>query len=329
MKMLLSIIFVFSFFFSFAQKKLPEDFGFRHVPTNYKGDTVDILVKSKKGEEFIAKPLFVFCQGSLAQPLIKYDDEGAYRVFPFNPDSLAVEFHLAIIGKPGIPLVAHLNELGPQYNYMDPSGKQPEGYVYRNHLDYYVDRNIHVIKFLQKQSWISRSSLVVAGHSEGSTIAAKLASVHSGITHLIYAGGNPMGRISTMIQQSRMDEKDSTTNTEWLFDYWSTVVADPGNMNAKGDSHRATYGFSIPPVQYLRDLKIPVLVAYGTRDWAAPFNDYLRVETIREKKRNFTYRTYPGTEHNYFPVKPNGDVDHSIFNWDKVAEDWRLWLREN
>ena len=57
-----------------------------------------------------------------------------------------------------------------------------------------------------------------------------------------------------------------------------------------GDTFKATYDFSIPPIQYLEKLTIPVLVSYGTKDWSAPYNDYLRVEMIRKKKRNFTFK---------------------------------------
>jgi hypothetical protein len=52
------------------------------------------------------------------------------------------------------------------------------------------------------------------------------------------------------------------------------------------------------------------------------------VEAIMQKRKNFTFKAYIGTEHNFFPVKPDGTVNYDIFNWDKVAEDWRKWLIE-
>ena len=218
MKTLILIAFIFSATISSGQQKRPEDFGFRYLRMVYKGDTVDILIKSKKGEERNPKPLFLFCQGSLPQPLIKYDEKGMFGVFTFNPDSLAVNFHLAIIGKPNIPVVAHIKTLEKDYTYKDSSGAFPKAYTERNYLDYYVDRNINVIKFLQNQKWISNKTLVVAGHSEGSTIAAKLAFVSPKVTHLIYSGGNPMGRILTIIEQLRAIETDSTMDAEGQFD---------------------------------------------------------------------------------------------------------------
>ncbi len=317
MKILPGIIIILLTINSFGQSKLPEDYGFRHLQTIYKGDTVDILIKSKKGEEQKAKPLLLFCQGSLPQPLIKFDEQGVYGVFPFNPDSLTIDYHIAIVSKPFIPLIGEKKLLGKNFTFTDSTGSYPNKYSERNLLDYYVRRNIEVVKYLQKQQWISKNKLVVAGHSEGSTIAAKLALSYTKITHLIYSGGNPMGRIMSIIEQSRAIETDtdSTRYGEESIKYWQSIVRNKTDMNAsQGDTFRATYEFSNPPKNYLENLKIPVLICYGTKDWNAPFNDYLRVNMIRKEKRNFTFKAYIGTDHNYFPLLPNGKPNFEIFN---------------
>lgn len=327
---LLIILLLFFSNFVFGQKT--EEFGFRHLQTIYKGDTIDILIKSKKSEELKRKPLLLFCQGSLPIPLIiKYDEngkQGIFHVFVFNPDSLSTEYHLAIIGKPFIPLIADQKSLANNMTYTDKTGAFPKGYIKRNLLDYYVDRDISVIKFLEKQSWIDKSKLVVAGHSEGSTVAAKLALKCPGVTELIYASGNPLGRILTIIEEDRIGETDSTKYAENMIKHWKDIVDSSTYMNTKtGDTYKATYDFSIPPMQYLEKLKIPVLVCYGTKDAGTPFIDYFRVDMIRQKKKNFNFKAYIGLDHNYFPLKPNGDINYDIFNWDKVANDWRSWLK--
>ncbi len=331
-----NLIFIVALFFtisSYGQNERPEDYGFRHLQTIYKGDTVDILIKSKKGDEQKKKPLFLFCQGSLPIPLIiKYNEngkKGIYNVFVFNPDSLANDYHLAIINKPSIPLLADQKSLGTDLTYSDSSGKYPRKYIERNLLDYYVDRDISVIKYLQTQSWISDNKLVVAGHSEGSTIAAKLAYSFSKVTQLIYSGGNPCGRIVTMIEQQRANESDSAKYGEQVLSDWKNIIDDPTNMQAfKGDAYKATYQFSIPPpMDYLERLKIPVLITYGTKDYSCPFNDYFRVKMIERKKTNFTFKAYIGVEHNFFPLNANGETNFDSFNWDKVADDWRNWLK--
>jgi len=332
MKFFLFIVTFLFTFCSFGQYKRPDEFGFRHLQTIYRGDTVDILIKSKKGEEQKKKPLLLFCQGSLPIPLIiKYKETngktGIYNVFVFNPASLSNEFHLAIINKPYVPLIADQKSLNPDFTYSDSAGKFPKKYIERNLLNYYVDRDITVIKQLQTQSWVSSKRLVIAGHSEGSTIAAKIAYSFPKVTQLIYSGGNPCGRILSVIEQQRNNETDSMKIAEQIIKNWENIVADSTNMNASiGDTYKTIFQFSIPPMKYLEDLKIPVLVCYGTKDISSPFNDYFRTEMIRRQKKNFTFKAYIGTEHNYFPLKVNGETNFEIFNWDKVADDWRSWL---
>ena len=318
--------------YSFCQQiKQAEDYGFRHFQITYKNDPVDILIKSAKGEEKKQKPLLLFCQGSMPIPLILYYEKGGFGTFPFNPDSLSHDYHIAIVGKPFIPVIADIKTLQNDYCYRDSTGNFPAAYIQRNLLTYYTARNLEVIKFLQKQPWISKDKLVVAGHSEGSNISSKLASQSKKITHLIYSGGNPLGRILTIITRSRHADADSFQYTENVFNNWQAIVEEPEKMDtSKGDNYKATYEFSIPPFAYLEKIKIPVLVCYGTKDeGAVPFNDYLRVEMIRRKKTNFSFNAYFGTEHNYFGLKPDGQTDYDKFNWDKVAMDWLKWLRKN
>ena len=330
-----SAFYIFTIFLTtqvFPQKNNPEDFGFRHMQTKYRGETIDILIKSKIGEELKQKPIFLFCQGSLPQPLFKKDGDKTYSVFPFKTDSLEIDYHIVIISKPLIPLVVEAKSLGRNFVYEDPkTGKIPKEYSNRNILDYYVERNLKVIDYLEKLPFVDNSKLVLAGHSEGSTIAAKLALKCKRVTKLIYASGCPLGRIMAMIGQDRATETDtdSTRYGESEFNYWEQVVNDKSNMDdINGDTYKATYEFSIPPIQYLEKLTIPVLICYGTKDWSAPYNDYLRVEMFRQKKKNFTFKAYIGLDHNFFPLTTNGQPNYEIFNWDIVANEWWKWTKQ-
>jgi dienelactone hydrolase len=331
MKTLVSIILLISFIDLNAQVKQPKDFGFKHLQTVYKGDTVDILMQSKKGEENKIKPLFFFCQGSLPQPLIKTVDNNIYGVFPFNTDSIISKYHLVIVSKPAIPLIVEATKLRDNFCYFDSlTNKFPSAYSKRNLLDYYVNRNLFVIDFLQNQKMVSKQKLVFAGHSQGGAIASKMASVSKKVTHLIFASENPLGQIMSMLQEYRKLESntDSTKYGEQIIQSWEMVVNDSNNMDdSDGDTYKATYVFSIPPIDYLRKLQIPVLVCYGTNDYNAPFNDYLQIEMIRQKRKNFTFKAYVGLDHNYFGFKPNGEINYDDFNWDKVALDWYNWTQ--
>jgi len=318
--------------YSFCQPvKRPEDFGFRSFQLMYNEDTVNVLVKSAKNEEQRPKPLFLFCQGSLPVPLILYDGTVGFGTFPFSPDSLLKDYHIAIIGKPSIPVIGYTNALQNDYAYRDSSGNFPAGYTSKNLLSWYVARNLNVIDYLQKQAWISKERLVVGGHSEGSMIAAKMAFQSKKVTHLIYSGGNPLGRMLTIITRNRAYETNLSQLTENDFSRWEAIINDTANTDGtKGDSFKAIYEFSTPVVADFEKLAIPVLVSYGTKDaGVAPFADYLRLEIIRQKKKNYTFRAYVGWEHNYFGLKENGETDYDKFNWDNVIIDWLYWLRKN
>jgi len=69
MKIVLRIIFLFLTINSFGQNKQPEDYGFRHLQTIYKSDTIDIDKIKKRGRTK-SKTIALICQGSLPQSLI-------------------------------------------------------------------------------------------------------------------------------------------------------------------------------------------------------------------------------------------------------------------
>jgi hypothetical protein len=96
-----------------------------------------------------------------------------------------------------------------------------------------------------------------------------MATSYKGVTQLIYSGGNPCGRILSIIQEARYKEldTDSTRYAEDWYQEWQKIVEDKTNMDmTSGDTYQATYTFSQPMMESLLQLKIPVLVSYGTAD---------------------------------------------------------------
>jgi hypothetical protein len=321
-------MFLLSKTFAYAQK-IPEDFGYRHIKMKYLDDPVDIIVISKPGEEKIPKPIFLFCQGSLPQPVVKYDETGLYGTLPFDETSFLNDYHIVIIGKPFIPVISNVHKLGTNYMFLKDKENEipPKGYIDRNYLDYYVFRNNSILKQLFKERWVKTNQLLVAGHSEGSTVAVKMASLNKKITQLIYSGGNPYGRITTILAQSRFGETDSLPKGQKVLDHWKNIVANPSQMKYDGgDTFKATYSFSLPQRDNLMQLKIPVLITYGTEDWSVAYNDLFQIEAIQQHKRNISFKSYVGLEHNYFPKSADGIVNQEIYNWDKIADDWMDWL---
>ena len=312
-----------------AQPKTPADFGYRHLTMRYQGDTVHILVLSKKGEELKRKPVFLLVQGSLPSPVFMYYDKGNLSVFPFETQKYLTDYHLVIIGKPGVPLVADIKTLTPRYEYHDPrTGVPPVAYCQHNYLEYYVARDTSVLHYLARQPWVDATAITAMGHSEGTFIVARMARKPGALKRVIYLSGSPLGRILTIVAGIRAAGDSAIAENELR--HWSQTVASPHSYDCTnpGDSNLTTASFSEvqSPLQDFLHTKIPVFVGYGTRDDAALTNDYLRLELARAGKTNFTFRAYEGLEHNFMGFT-DGKVDENKWNWDRVAHDFFTWMK--
>jgi dienelactone hydrolase len=322
---------VFSLFILFfiplsGQQNLPAHFT--HHTIVYKKDTVHILLYQKPGDENKIKPLFLFMQGSLPIPLVVTESGYQYSIFPFNPDSLASQYHLAMVGKPGLPLQADASELAPNLTYVDSLTQQPPFHFSQNDYPaYYVGREQKVIEYFQKKSFIANDQLVLAGHSAGATLAVGLAKKCKKVTGLIYACGNPYGRIVTVVASARKIETDSTQYAHGEFDYWRDLVKHPTDTSSlHGNTNQTMFAYSVPVYNDLLNLKIPVLVVYASKDVSSPYSDLLQIEAIRKRKKNMYFNCYMGREHNFFKLHKNGSVNYEDAAWDQVGGDWNRWL---
>lgn len=221
--------------------------------------------------------------------------------------------------------------MGNNFCYFKDIEKQlpPRGYTEKNYLDYYVFRNNFILKQLAKERWVKNKKLVVAGHAEGSTIAAKMAAVNKKITHLIYSGGNPYGRIMTILAQSRSCGTDTMKEGNTIIQHWQKVVRHANDMHSPtGDSYKTIYSFSLPQQDNLMQLKIPVLVCYGIKGRSVPFNDLFQIEAIREKKENISFKSYLHLAQDDLPLQEDNNENQPLYQWDKIAGDWLSWLEK-
>lgn len=314
-----------------AQK--PKDFGFRHLQYIIDGDSVDVLIKSKKGDENKKKPLFFSVQGSLAVPLIIHN--GKQRVqYPSLEEGFVEDiYHLIIVNKPGVPLVAHKDSLvdGREYFIDKENYIYSENYLKNNHLNYYVKRNITIIDSLFKKSWVDPSKLIISGHSQGSGIALSMCKNTEKATHLIYSSGTPYySTILAMLSKERMQEKNKPNpRVKKVFQYWREVISDSLNYkNPNRDSNLTLSSFSNNDYIILKKLKIPVLISYGTKDESSPYQDLFKIETIKENITNITFNTYIGLGHNYQLQHPTKENEKTDFLADVVL-DWLEWIKVN
>lgn len=328
------VIFVLliSFFYLRSNAQQPKDFGFRHFQYIIENDTVDVLVKSKKGEEYQKKPILFSAQGSLAVPLIVHN--GRKRVYSTLEEGFVEnDYHLVAVNKPGIPLISHKDSLvdGREYFVDKENYVYPLKYLKNNNLEYYVKRNIQVIDFLFNESWVDTSKLVISGHSQGSGIALSMCDKTTKATHLIYSSGLPYySTILAMLNKERMREGNTPNpRVEKVFKYWKEVIDDPLNYkNPHRDSNSTLSSFSQNENEILKRLKIPILISYGTKDESSPYHDMFRIETIKERISNIYFKPYVGLGHNYQLVTISDKNQKTDFLADVVL-DWLHWLKEH
>ncbi len=303
------------------------------------GDSVHFLVTTNINEAK-KKPLILILQGSMPVPLVIYGDEGTYNPFVFDYKNYLDQYVFAIISKPSVPLMVHEKKLKNGFQYVGATtGKAPKAYSERNHLDYYVARADKVIHHLWKSGRIDTNKLVVMGGSEGSTVGAKLCTVNDKITHLIYYSGNPAGRYESLIRQARRDallgkmtQEQAQQKINELYKRWEYICSNRNDTDDKhGDTNKAWYTFSQPPLVYLLQIDIPILVAYGTNDVGAETNDLLPLSFARAGKKNLTLLPYLHYNHSFFEVQYDAAEKQigQVYKMDESFQDFINWVKEN
>lgn len=306
--------------------RIPEDFGYRHLHFKYQRDPVDVIAISAKGEERIAKPLLLFCQHSLPQPVIRYDAQGLHPVLPFDAEPFLHRYHIVIIGKPFIPVIADTNKLGEQHLFRSSFDHKlpPREFTARNYLDYYVFRNNFILKQLFKERWVKTSDLVVAGHGDGSSISVRMALQNSKITGLVYSGANPYGPAAALLAAGLAEQRRAELMTAW-----QQVVANRDVLsNCEGGSYKGVYSFSLPQNEALLSLRIPVLITYDAADPALPLLDLFRIGAITANRDNIVFRGCTANAFKAVPTVKRRPGAARVPQWESVVQQWLGSMRQ-
>ncbi len=301
-------------------------------------DTIDFLIVDTAGTRS-RKPILLWCQGSEPTPLfVDYPDFPEPYLFGggisnFDYRAIARDYHLVVVSMPHIPVVAPAANVNAQSNYIPDSTKPQEtllAFVEDDYLRNHVDRGTQVLDYLRRQPWVDTTRLVVAGHSQGSKVAAKLARANAAVTHLGLFGANPFGRIDQHVRAARLDAelgRISWAKADSLMDaeYDRFRSAHDSARSAADPGSRATRSFAEPFYDDWLALDIPIYLAYGTADITAALCDIVPFYFIAAGKDTLTLKRYLELEHNFFGLqdgRPNYDDDH----WPEVMAEFVAWI---
>lgn len=330
------IVSLFLSFVSFSQSGSIINNQATHFNIKNNDDSIDFIVIDTLLNT--RKPIFLFCQGSMPIPLfIKPEKEPMWMIgggiTNFNIEEIKKNYHLVVISMPKTPMIVEEKKLNQSYCYI-PNSEAPEKldkeYIKSDYLEMYRNRANTVIKYLQRQKWVDKSKLIIAGHSQGSKVATAVTISNKNVTHLGLFSANPFGRVDQFIRKHRKEaetkkitwqEADEKINEEY------EMLKDTYNNDSikKNPSLLSWKSFSRPQVNDWLKIKIPTYLAYSTNDIASDLCDLVPIFYIQNSKNNLTYKRYLNLNHNFFEINDDESTNYDKEHWPEVMSDFVKW----
>jgi pimeloyl-ACP methyl ester carboxylesterase len=299
-------------------------------------DTIHFLKYDTINEK---KPLLLFIQGSLPKPLI-VEDNGNLDANPFKIFSKSAfkQFNVVEISQPNTPPIVNVKNLNHQYSYIKSDNPYDfdKTYLQRNVTETYVERANEVINCLVQQNWIDIDSIFVYGHSQGAHIAAHLAAENSRVKAIAFSSTNPFGRyqgimqtIRSMAISGKITEEEAQKQIEAYWKWWDIYCYGiPLPENYIGDLPATCLSFSQSVVDILANLKQPVFVVYGTRDYHSVACELLPIYFGFSKKNNYKMHPMLGRGHNFELIEDNGNTIWSDTKWTEVMDEFLKFVKK-
>ncbi|SMO58195.1 alpha/beta hydrolase family protein [Gracilimonas mengyeensis] len=299
----------------------PGDKGFREYTIEAPNDTINFYLYAPR--DLQKDHLFIHIDGSYPAPLWIETNPCCSTMDPFSYNLIPDNYAYVVISKHGFPF-------SDKEDFTVPSN-----YWEKNTLDFRVERVNRVIKYIQQEIF-QPENIVLVGTSQGTDVAAKLATLNKDVTHLGFWAGGGLPQLMEFIMFVRKDaiagkisEVEATKRIDSLLVQFERMFQDPSPHKMwDGNSYLSYVSFSEPPVQHLLKLDIPIYVAVGTLDKnVAVENSYIiPVEFIRHRKKNLTFRQFPNYDHNFIEITETGQ---EIDQFDTVTKDFIQWLEEH
>lgn len=167
-------------------------------------DSIEFLIINNNVKD--KKPILLWFQGSQPYPLyVKQNEQYTFLgggLDNFNLLKIKDQFHIVVISPPTVPLIVDRDRVSNSYQFVpdltDPNTPSIE-YQKADYLENYVNRANVVMNFLENQSWVDSTFLVVAGHSQGTRVASKFAVLRQPDIIGLFSP-NPLSRLTEMIR---------------------------------------------------------------------------------------------------------------------------------
>lgn len=283
------------------------------------------------------KPLMIFIHGSGNEPTFAYQTDlktYAWKGF-IEVEKYKDKYHVISVSKPGIPLFDTVQKDPVTFASSYPMNDE---FKNRYSLEWRAEAASLIIDQAIKLLPVDKSKVLVIGHSQGGQVAPKVAVLNKKVTHVVLLNTNSLNHLYDFILQERLASfkneqsfEQTQQNIDSLFRDYKNIFADPKSKTKMwyGETYYRWASFSDEtPLENMLKLKIPIYVIAGGKDIWQSFimnTDYVKIEFLRHKKTNLTYKVYPNANHflqdellegnktKYIDLKP------SIF---KLIDEW-------
>ncbi|MFD2909013.1 dienelactone hydrolase family protein [Flavobacterium ardleyense] len=309
----------------------PKHDEYKHFSIRINNDTINYHIYSKKKLDKVHN-FILFIPGSGSKPLFTIKQDGnstnIASQIPFNLDEIPEKYAFVVVSKKCIP-----------FSVTNKEFKTPKCFFENEGLNYRVWQNDEVIKEIIYKRIKNVKKILTIGHSEGSDVVAKLATINKKITHIGFwsGGGNTQFYdfalfIRKEVSENKIDEKMAKVKMDSLFNEIKNIQADANSITKiwKGNTYRRWSQFSEPAIVNLLKIEQPLFVALGAKDESVPVESGLLIpiEFLNHKKKNLTFKLFPDYDHSFNKVPSNENEDWES-HWTAVFKEFLLWVENN
>ena len=293
------------------------------MPNKFVQQMIPLITSLECRKKKKAQHLFVLVEGSYPMPInVKINGICCSSYDVFNPKLIPDDYAYVVIAKHG-------------YTFYNEVNKTPKNYWKKKTLDFRVARVDQVIKHIQKFVFKPKN-IVTVGISQGSDVVAKLGTINKDITHIGFWASGGHNQLTDFITMARKDvyrgkitEEKAQVIVDSLLTQFDSMYKDPSpNKFWDDNSYQSYVSFSVPPIQNLLKIDVPLHVAIGTADENVPVESayIIPIEFMKYGKKNLTFRHYKNYDHGFVETLPDGQ---QVDRFDEVTKSFFEWIRQH
>lgn len=302
----------------------PHEYRFNEYEIKHEQETIRFYIHTPGFSP--EKSTFLFLQGSGAVPLCIENDQGHRLTFSLHTRPEIIDnFNFIIISKAGFTFSRHQD------------AEVPGDYHQKTSLAYRIFQANAVLQYIQTNQLISNKNILVCGHSEGSDVAAKLATINKNISHLAFLSGGGASQfleyflyIRKRITRGELSFREGQHEIDTLTKQFEEIMQNPASTTKfwQGHTYLRWTTFAEPALKNLLQLNIPIFMAMGSKDPVVHPEtfDLIISEFLFNKKQNLHHQIYEGADHGF---KEHNDTGPAIDHIPALITDLVTWFKQN